>query len=118
MDQISGALLFANFAVIGSIMLALAKKAGAIRHPHFPAEKVLTLETSATTILCDKWLNQLWRRCCWKCSAQGELNNDLHKATSIDGWLYPFSRVLARKLPAPFGRKCSREKERSEEEFR
>jgi hypothetical protein len=62
MDQISGALLFANFAVIGSIMLGLAKKAGAIRHPHFQTEKVLTLETSATTILCDKWLNQLWRR--------------------------------------------------------
>jgi len=55
-------LRFANFAVIGSIMFGLAKKAGAIRHPHFQAEKVLTLETSATTIFCDKWLNQLRRR--------------------------------------------------------
>lgn len=71
MDQISGALLFANLAVIGSIMLGLAKKAGAIRHPHFQAEKVLTLETSATTILCDKWLNQLWRRLLLEVFGQG-----------------------------------------------
>lgn len=62
MDQISGALLFANFAVIGSIMLALGEKSWGNSTSALSSRKVLTLETSATTILCEKWLNQLWWR--------------------------------------------------------
>jgi hypothetical protein len=66
MDQISGALLFANFAVIGSIMLGLGEKGWSNSTSAFSSRKVLTLETSATTILCDKWLNQCGGGGCWK----------------------------------------------------
>ena len=118
MDQLSGALLFANFAGIGSIMLGLAKKARAIRHPALSSRKGLDTRDKRYYHPVRQVAEPIVAAAAGSVRHKEERNNEPHKATSIDVWRCPFSRVLAHKLPAPFGRKCSREKDRSEEKFR